>query len=193
MANTDDVNLFKHAFLRHERDFKASIEKNLPAIFAAANILVEAIKNRSQLLVCGNGGSAADAQHFVAEWVCKYGSDRKPFRAIALTTNTSALTAIGNDYGFEYIFKRQVEAIGESGDVLVAISTSGKSANITKAIDQARKQGLKIVVMTGAKGSDLEKVADAAIIVPSEETARIQEFHEFIYHSWCEFIDSVLL
>ena len=142
------------------------------------------------LLACGNGGSAADAQHIAAELTGRFLRDRKPLRALALHGNTSSLTAIGNDYGFEMIFSRQVEALGTTGDVLVAISTSGASKNILAAIAAAKKKKMRVVVLTGEKGKALRRKVDVAIVVPSKETARIQEMHEVTFHAWCEYIDS---
>lgn len=190
MSNAEDI--FMSAFRRHEEAVRESAEKILSDIGRAAELLLGAIRENRQLLVCGNGGSAADAQHIAAEWVCKYSGDRRPLRAVALTTNTSALTAIGNDYGFEHIFSRQIEAIGGAGDVLLAITTSGKSRNILAAITQAKSQKLKVVALTGEAGKELKKMVDVAIVVPSTETARIQEVHELVYHTWCEYIDSII-
>jgi D-sedoheptulose 7-phosphate isomerase len=160
-----------------------------PDVERSAHVLVTALRRGKKILVCGNGGSAADSQHFAAELVGRYGKKRRALPAIALTTDTSALTAIGNDYGFEDIFKRQVEALGSSGDVLVAFSTSGASKNVLAAIAQARKQKMNIIILTGVRGARLRRRANVLIAVPSSETARIQEIHEIIYHSWCEYID----
>ncbi len=135
-------------------------------------------------MICGNGGSAADAQHFAAELVGRFEKERRAFPAIALTTDSSALTATGNDYGFERIFARQVEALATSGDVLIAVSTSGNSPNIIAAVMQARKIGCQTIAMTGATGKKLASVCDAAVLVPSTRTARIQEAHITIIHIW---------
>lgn len=185
----DHSNLVKSAFERHLAVFEGSFKTVLPDVEKCAVLLKDTLAAGGKILVCGNGGSAADAQHFAGEWVCRYKDDRRPLAAIALTVNTSALTAIGNDYGFDNVFGRQVEALGNAGDILVAFTTSGKSRNILNAIQVAKKKGLKIIALTGEKGKDLKNVADAAIIVPSEETARIQEMHELVYHAWCEAID----
>lgn len=183
------MDIIDGAFDRHSKVAKDSANLIVGSVKEAANVLLSAINNGGKVLVCGNGGSAADAQHFAAEFVCRYKDDRPPLAAIALTVNTSAITAIGNDYGFEHIFARQVEAFGGRGDVLVAITTSGKSPNVLLAIKAAKERGLKTIALTGSSGSVMDKLADIAIVVPSEETARIQEMHELIYHSWCEFID----
>jgi len=189
MNDNGQNSIIEEAFRRHARVTAESLAQLLPEAQKAAEMFLEVIKNSGKILVCGNGGSAADAQHFAGEWVCRYKSDRRPLAAIALTVDTSALTAIGNDYGFEDVFSRQVEALGAPGDALVAFTTSGESPNVLRAIEKAKKKGMKIIALTGEKGKDLKNIADAAIIVPSEETARIQEVHEIIYHAWCEAID----
>lgn len=162
----------------------------MPDVEKSGKLLGTTLKKGKKVLVCGNGGSAADSQHFAAELSGRYKKERRALPGIALSTDTSAVTAIGNDYGFERVFARQVEALGQRGDVLVAFSTSGSSPNIIAAIDVARKQKMKVILMTGQKGTAARKLADVAVVVPSEETARIQEMHELVYHSWCEYIDS---
>ncbi|MDO8552926.1 MAG: SIS domain-containing protein [bacterium] len=162
----------------------------LPDVERGATILVAALRRGKKVLICGNGGSAADSQHFAAELVGRYKDDRPPLPALALTTDSSALTAIGNDYGFEDIFKRQVAALGKSGDVLVVFSTSGASKNVLAAISEARLRKIKVIALTGTRGSGLRRRADAVIVVPTKETARIQEVHQLVYHSWCEYIDA---
>ncbi len=192
MQNNSPNPIIGEAFRRHAKIAEESLAQLLPEIQKAAEMLLGVVNAGRKILVCGNGGSAADAQHLAAEWVCRYKDDRRPLAAIALTANTSALTAIGNDYGFENVFSRQVEALGNDGDVLVVFTTSGKSKNILNAIQAAKKKGLKIIALTGGKGKDLKNVADETIVVPTEETARIQEIHELIYHIWCEFVDKKL-
>lgn len=189
----DAKEIISGAFGRHGD----TLEKTLTALTAdiqrAAEILKDAaLGDRAVLYTCGNGGSAADAQHFVAEYTCKYKDDRRPLRAVALTANTSHVTAVGNDYSFDDVFSRQLEALGREGDILVAITTSGGSKNILKAIEVARQKKMKIIVLTGEKGKHLANSADIVLAVPSTETARIQEMHELIYHAWCEYIDSKL-
>ena len=142
-----------------------------------------------QTLVCGNGGNAADAQHIAAEFTGRYERERKALPAIALTTDTSALTAVSNDFGFERVFARQVEALGQPGDCLLAISTSGQSANVIAAVMTARNIGCTVLGMTGIYGKKLASLCDACILVPSDRTARIQEAHITIAHIWCEMID----
>lgn len=183
--------LIRSAFARHKETLEAS-ERIIPDIERAAKILVAALRRRKKVLICGNGGSAADAQHFAAEFTGRYKKERGPLPGIALTVDTSTLTAIGNDYGFEKVFTRQVEALGMKGDVLVAFTTSGSSKNVLAAIAEARRRGMKVIALTGEKGSRLRRITDSAIIVPSTETARIQEVHELVYHAWCEYIDAHL-
>ncbi len=183
--------LFASIFRRHTVVVEKSIAL-LPNIERAARLILRVLKGKKKVLVCGNGGSAADSQHFAAELVGHYSKDRRALPAVALTTDSSALTSIGNDYGFEEIFSRQVEALGEKGDVLIAISTSGSSKNVLNAIAAARKKKMHVIVLTGEKGKALQKRVDVAIVVPSKETARIQEVHELVYHAWCEYIDANL-
>jgi phosphoheptose isomerase len=159
------------------------------AIVAAAELLRDAVLAGKKVLLCGNGGSAADAQHIAAELVGRFVYERKPLPAISLATDTSALTAIGNDYGFEHVFARQVEALGSPGDVLIAITTSGTSKNIVAAVAAARALGMKIIGLTGAKGAAFVTSCDAGVAVPSTNTARIQENHITIGHLLCEVVD----
>ena len=150
---------------------------------------VQALKSGNKLLFAGNGGSAADAQHWAGELVSRFYFDRPGLPAIALTTDTSILTAIGNDYGYDYVFARQVEALGQAGDVLFAISTSGNSKNIVRAIDAARTKGLKVVGFTGQGGGAMAALCDVCFRVPSPETPRIQEGHEALGHLICALIE----
>lgn len=164
---------------------------NTEIIEKTAKILINALKNNNKILICGNGGSASDAQHFAAELTCRFETDRQALPAIALTTDTSALTAIANDYGFENIFSRQVEALGNKGDVLVAISTSGNSPNVLKAIDTAKQKQMQAIALTGKDGGKIKELENN-IIVPSETTSHIQESHILIIHIWCKLIEDSL-
>lgn len=155
-----------------------------------ASLLIETVRNGGKVLICGNGGSAADAQHIAAEFVGRYESERRALPAIALTTDTSALTALANDYSFERVFARQVEALASPGDCLIAISTSGNSPNVIAAVMAARSHGCRVIGMTGANGKKLASLSDACFLVPSERTARIQEAHITIAHIWCELVDA---
>ncbi len=156
-------------------------------------ILRETFAQGNKVLICGNGGSAADAQHLAAEFVGRYEVERRALPAIALTTDTSALTAIANDYDFDKVFARQVDALAVSGDCLIAISTSGNSPNVIAAVMSARKRGCKVIGMTGVVGKKLASLCDAAILAPSERTARVQEVHITIAHIWCEMIEDWLM
>lgn len=156
----------------------------------AVALCVTALRAGNKILFAGNGGSAADAQHWAGELVSRFYYDRPGLPAIALTTDTSILTAIGNDYGYDYTFARQVEALGRAGDVLVAISTSGRSKNILRALDAAQASGVKVVGFTGAGGGDMADRCEICFRVPSNETPRIQEGHEFIGHLLCGLIES---
>jgi D-sedoheptulose 7-phosphate isomerase len=157
-----------------------------------ADVIFETIENGKKILICGNGGSAADAQHLAAEFVGRYETERKALAAIALTTDTSALTALANDYNFERVFSRQIEALAKEGDLLIAFSTSGNSPNITSAVMAARQLGCRTIGMTGANGKKLAALCDDCILIPASRTARIQEAHILIAHIWCEIIDSRL-
>lgn len=162
----------------------------LRAIEEAVRVCTDALRAGGKLLFVGNGGSAADAQHWAGELVSRFYYDRPGLAAIALTTDTSILTAIGNDYGYDYTFARQVEAIGRAGDVLIAISTSGNSANVLRAAEVARARQIRVVGFTGQTGGKLAALCDLCFRVPSNETPRIQEGHEFIGHLLCALIES---
>ncbi len=155
-------------------------------------LIAKRLKMGYKLLICGNGGSAADSQHFAAEIVGRFEKERKGYAAIALTTDTSAITAIGNDYGFENIFSRQVEALGTKGDILIGISTSGNSINVIRAIEKAKELKLFTVGFLGRDGGKLKDIVDKAFIVRSENTARIQEVHLTLEHALCKIIDMYL-
>jgi D-sedoheptulose 7-phosphate isomerase len=162
------------------------------AIAGAARLLIEAFRGGYKLLAFGNGGSAADAQHLASELAGRFDSERPALPAMALTTNGSDLTAIGNDYGFDRVFARLVEAHGRPGDVAVAISTSGNSQNVIAGAVEARKRGMSTVALTGKGGGELVSLVDVAVIVPSDVTARIQESHIAVCHVLCELIESEL-
>jgi D-sedoheptulose 7-phosphate isomerase len=164
----------------------------LKRIEDAANIIIDAYKRGNRFLLCGNGGSAADAQHIAAELSGRYLIDRPPLDAEALSINTSYLTAVSNDYGYDEIFSRLLEAQGKEGDVLLAISTSGNSSNILMAIDTAKEKKMSIIALTGASGGKMKDKADILLNVPSTDTPRIQESHILIGHVICEIIESKL-
>ena len=156
----------------------------------AVALCIDALRNGRKLLFCGNGGSSADAQHWAGELVSRFYYDRPGLAAIALTTDSSILTAIGNDYGYDYTFARQVEALGRAGDVLVLISTSGNSPNIIRAAEAAKARGVAVVGFTGEGGGKLAPMSDICFRIPSSETPRIQEGHEFIGHLLCAMIEA---
>ena len=159
------------------------------AVVEAGRITAEAMKAGRKLMVCGNGGSAADAQHLVAEFVSRLTVDRPALRAVALTTDTSILTAIGNDYSYDNVFERQVEALGIAGDVLLAISTSGNSKNCVKALKLAKTMGIHTVAYTGNNGGAMSALADLNVIIPSDTTMNIQESHLALEHIFCMVVE----
>lgn len=168
------------AYLRETRDTVSATAKNCSEEIArAAATVAESVRGGGKVLICGNGGSAADSQHLAAELVSTLTLDRRrpAIPAVALTTDTSILTAVSNDFGFEGVFARQVEALGVAGDVLIGISTSGNSADVVLAMEQATRQGMRTVALTGESGGKLAPLADVAILVPSSETSHVQEAH----------------
>lgn len=186
-----------------QRDIAARLEENvrvqqaiarntLGKIEAMVDLILAAYRSGGKIILCGNGGSAADAQHLAAELVGRFKLERRALPAIALNTNTSILTALGNDYGYETVFSRQVEALVNKNDVVIGLSTSGNSPNVIKAIEAAKAKGAKTIGLTGGKGGLITKVADLAITVPSDNTPRIQEAHITIGHIVCELVEREL-
>ena len=167
------------------------LESSLPQIEESGRMICDALTSGKKILICGNGGSAADAQHIAAELVGYYENQRRSWPAIALTTDTSALTAVSNDLGFEQVFARQVAGLAQAGDVLIAISTSGKSKNVLRAVEQAKKAGCKTIALTGASAETLGQLCDLVVTVPATRTSRIQEAHITIGHVWCEMVDQI--
>ena len=168
------------------------LHNQIENIIKAAKLIIACYKAKGKVLIFGNGGSAADAQHIAAEFVGRFQKERPGLAAIALNTNTSILTAVSNDYGYEIVFARQVEALGESGDVAIGISTSGKAKNVIMGIKKAREMGLKTICFSGGTGGELSKAAELSFIVPSPVTARIQEAHITIGHIICELVEDEL-
>jgi D-sedoheptulose 7-phosphate isomerase len=158
-------------------------------IASAASLLISALERRNKILIFGNGGSAADAQHLAAELVGRFEKNHHPLPAIALTTNTSVLTSIANDFDFNVIFSKQIEALGRQGDVAVAISTSGRSPNVLEGILTARRLGLKTIGLAGKDGGTMKDLVDVCLTIPSERTARIQEGHILIIHILCKLVE----
>lgn len=157
----------------------------------SGQMICEALTSERKILICGNGGSAADAQHIAAELVGCYEKQRRSWPAVALTTDTSALTAVSNDLGYEQVFARQVAGLAQPGDVLIAISTSGKSKNVLRAAEAARERGCKTIALTGATADPLGSLCDISVAVPASRTARVQEAHITIGHLWCEMVDRI--
>lgn len=164
-----------------------------PLLLETAKILIKALRDNKKILICGNGGSAADSQHFAAELTGRYKRERKGLCAIALSTDTSALTAIGNDYGYEYVFSRQVEALAMQGDILIGISTSGNSQNIINAFEVANKLGCVTISLSGKDGGIVKNLCDYSLVVPSDDTPRIQEIHILCIHILCEIIEQSMM
>ena len=175
----------------HLETIQNLVDSALPEIERSGQMICEALASNRKILLCGNGGSAADAQHIAAELVGCYEKQRRSWPAIALTTDTSALTAVSNDLGYEEVFARQVAGLAQAGDVLVAISTSGKSKNVLRAAKQARELGCKTIALTGATADPLRSLCDAGVAVPSNRTSRVQEAHITIGHLWCEMVDQI--
>jgi D-sedoheptulose 7-phosphate isomerase len=178
--------------IKKSYETKQAIYQNealLDAIAAVARECVALYKTDKKTILAGNGGSAADAQHIAAELVGRYGFDRPSIPSLALTTDTSNLTAIGNDYGYDQVFSRQLEGMGQCGDIFIGISTSGNSTNIVKAFESAKKKGIKTVALVGRDGGLMAKMADMSIVVPSDSTPRIQESHILIGHILCDIIE----
>ena len=186
------VETLKSAFDVHVGIVDRIVQDNLLLGKAAeaSNVIVECLRTGGKVMACGNGGSAADAQHLSAELVGRFGTERKGLACIALTTDSSMLTAWGNDYEFDTIFARQVSALGRAGDVLICFSTSGNSRNVVAAVKAAAEIDVKTLGLLGGGGGDLGDLVDVPIIVPSDETARVQEIHQIIYHAWCAEIDA---
>ena len=182
----------RQAFADH-RTALQRVEADLSdAIDHSADLVIEALIRGNKLLLLGNGGSAADAQHIAAELTGRYLRERPGFAAIALTTDTSALTSIANDYGYDHVFERQVEALARPGDVVVAISTSGNSPNVVRAVERARQIGCAVIGWLGRDGGELAALCDIPLVVPIEETARIQEMHILIGHVLCDQVEQAL-
>jgi len=176
-------------FFEHLKTSKATMESIFDSLEIAINLCIESLQNGGKILLFGNGGSAADAQHIAAELVGRYKTERKGLAAIALSTDTSVLTSIGNDYGYDQIFARQLEALANEGDVVIGISTGGSSTNVISALKLANNFGCKTIGLSGKDGGKFNSLCDVNIVVPSENTPRIQEMHILIGHTICHLID----
>lgn len=157
-----------------------------------ADLMIECLKKGGKVILFGNGGSAGDAQHIAAELIGRFKKDRTAMAAIAITTNTSVLTSLANDYGYEVVFAKQIEALGQKNDIVIGISTSGKAKNVAMGLKQAKKNGLKTIALSGGDGGEITKLADVSLIVSSAVTARIQEAHITIGHIICELVEESL-
>ena len=177
------------SMIEESAEVKKLILSLSPQIEEATNLVINAIKNNKKIFLAGNGGSASQASHIAAEFVGRYKIERKGLPAIALTSDLSAITAIGNDYGFESIFERQLEALGNDGDVFIALSTSGNSKNLIKAVETSKKMSINVIGLLGKDGGKMKGTSDVEIIVPSDNTPRIQEAHLMILHIICELVD----
>ena len=185
----DYVDYLKNEHAAHMAMFNA-LEPLFPMISAVGIKMQECIKNGGKILIMGNGGSAADSQHIAAEIVGRFKKERKGMPAIALTTDTSIITSVGNDYGYDYIFARQIEALCRPEDLVIGITTSGNSANVVNAMQAAKEIGATTIGLTGGSGGKLNGICDFNLVMPSSVTARIQEAHIFIGHSLCEILES---
>jgi phosphoheptose isomerase len=192
MTDAERAALLEAAFADAIRLHERASRHDTQAVLAIADTISRALAAGGKVLACGNGGSAADAQHFAAELVGRFTKERRALPAVALTTDSSVLTSIGNDYGFERVFSRQVEALGRPGDVLAAISTSGRSANVLAAVSAAKAQRITTVALTGGDGGPIGRAADLHLNVPSPSAARAQEVHRTLLHVICELVEATL-
>jgi D-sedoheptulose 7-phosphate isomerase len=180
--------IIKHAIDSHQEAL-FSLTKHSATIEEIASLFILCLKAHGKIIFCGNGGSAADSQHLAAELVGRFQKDRRSLPAIALSTNTSILTAIGNDYGFEEVFSRQIEALAAPQDILVGISTSGQSKNVVRAVLKAKELGIKTIALSGGSGGALRELADVSIVIETSETPRIQEMHVLVGHIICKIVE----
>jgi D-sedoheptulose 7-phosphate isomerase len=192
MTEPDRLGAIEAAFTEAIRLHDRALREDAGVLLAAADAVSRVLAAGGRVLVCGNGGSAADAQHFAAELVGRFTRERQALAAVALTTDTSILTAVANDYGYERVFARQVEALGQPGDVLLGISTSGRSPNVLAAQASARSRQMATIALTGGDGGPIGAVADVHVNVPSPSTARTQEVHRTMLHVICELVEAGL-
>ena len=188
-SSTAAQDTVRRSLKAHLEAAEALLSTKLDDIVRSGELICETLKAGNKILICGNGGSAADAQHIAAELVGRYEKERRAWPAIALTTDTSALTALSNDFGYGEVFSRQVRALARPGDLLIAISTSGKSPNIVEAAAEARRLGCRCLGLVGASGGPLATACDLVLEVPASRTSRVQELHITIGHLWCEMVD----
>jgi len=184
--------MIAHQMQLHQEVLERSIDEIQSYIYTACVLITDTLAHGNKVLLCGNGGSAADAQHIAAELTGRYKTERRGLPGIALTTDTSALTAIGNDFGYDKVFERQVEALANKGDLLIGISTSGNSANVINALQKAKHMGCRTIGLSGCGGGEMNSLCDINIVVPSDDTPRIQEMHILIGHIMCQSVDDAL-
>ena len=181
--------MIEQELLSHQHTIEQTISTMIPSIQQACTLMIHTLQNSNKVLIIGNGGSAADAQHIAAELTGRYKSERQGLPALALTTDTSALTAISNDYGYGNVFNRQVEALAQDGDLLIGISTSGNSENIIAALQRAKALGCHTLGLSGKGGGKMNHICDLNLVIPSDDTPRIQEMHILIGHILCQAVD----
>jgi D-sedoheptulose 7-phosphate isomerase len=184
--------LLQRSLQEHLEVIQTLLQTQIIEIERSGEVICAALSQGNKVLLCGNGGSAADAQHIAAELVGRYELDRRAWPSIALTTDSSALTALSNDFGYDEVFARQIQGLAREGDVLIALSTSGASANVIRAAEAAKKLGCRTIALTGGAGEPLASLCDIVVSVPSQRTSRIQEAHIIIGHLWCEMVDARL-
>ena len=187
-----NIEIIKSNFIENQKTNLISVNEILPSIESATDYLISMINNSGKLMSCGNGGSSGDAQHITSEFVNRFEIERKEMPAISLNSDTATMTSIGNDYGYEYIFSKQINAIGSEKDILMVFTTSGNSKNILEAINTAKKKNIKVLLVTGGDGGKAQSLIgseDISIIIPSDRTSRIQEMTLIVIHSICECID----
>jgi DnaA initiator-associating protein len=188
----ENIEIIKSNFIENQKINLLVVNQILPSIESATNHLIHMIENSGKLMSCGNGGSSGDAQHITSEFVNRFEIERKEMPAISLNSDTATMTSIGNDYGYEYIFSKQINAIGSEKDILMVFTTSGNSKNILEAINTAKKKNIKVLLVTGGDGGKAQSLIgseDISIIIPSDRTSRIQEMTLIVIHSICECID----
>lgn len=186
-------NIINQEFALHLETIQAVMGTMEESLEEASRLVIKTLKQGNKVLLCGNGGSASDAQHIAAELTGRYKTTRKGLAGLALTTDTSALTAIGNDFGYERIFDRQVQALANEGDLLIGISTSGNSANVLSALKEAKSLGCKTLGFSGRDGGEMNELCDINLIVPSNDTPRIQEMHILFGHTICHLVDEAFV
>ena len=192
MSKNKYINLIQDSFNQHKKVIEETFELLSKNIEKSADIIAKSLTAEGTIFWCGNGGSAADSQHIAAEFVGRYKKNRRPIRSIALTTDTSVITCISNDFSYDNIFSRQLEALGRNNDILIVLTTSGESKNIKQVLKKAKNMGIKSIGLLGKDGGECKRLVDVPLIIPSDVTARIQEAHILIEHLLCEIVEEKL-